>query len=180
MLLGSDQTFYHAEYFLFGIAVAANRHRIAALASRWKGWAAVGALTIGCLMWWLPWPVEHDRMVGVGAAIILAGILASERAQGWLTNKPLLWLGRQSYSLYLIHVPLLMVVVIAFNGVVPIASFCVVIPAIIACAEVFRRRVEMPSVALAQRMTGYSTRPKGGTRKPPGGMLRPSVGSGVL
>ncbi|HEY2132038.1 MAG TPA: acyltransferase [Acetobacteraceae bacterium] len=156
LLNAPENIFYFAQYFLFGIAISLNRARISQWGRRWKGWLGVGAVTMGCLICWLPWPVQHDRLVGVGAAIILAGILGSDRVQGWLTNKPLLWLGRQSYSLYLIHVPLLMVVVIAFGGAVPLVAFCAVVPAIILCAELFRRWVEMPSVALAQRLTGYA------------------------
>jgi peptidoglycan/LPS O-acetylase OafA/YrhL len=174
-----ENTFYFAQYFLLGIAISLNRGRISKWGTRCGGWLAVGAVTMGCLMCWLPWPVQHDRLVGVGAAIILAGILGSDRVQGWLTNKPLLWLGRQSYSLYLIHVPLLMAVVIAFNGAVPLVAFCAIVPAIVICAEVFRRSVEMPSVALAQRFTGYSRPSAGRIRKPADGILEPNVEVGT-
>jgi peptidoglycan/LPS O-acetylase OafA/YrhL len=170
-----ENTFYFAQYFVFGIAISLNRARIAQWGSQWGGWLGVAAVTMGCLICWLPWPVQNDRLVGVGAAIILAGILGSDRMQGWLTNRPLLWLGRQSYSLYLIHVPLLMVVVIAFDGAVPVVAFCAVVPAIILCAELFRRWVEMPSVALAQRLTGYSRPSAGRNRKPDGGILEPNA-----
>jgi peptidoglycan/LPS O-acetylase OafA/YrhL len=95
--------------------------------------------------------------------------------QGWLTNRPLLWLGRQSYSLFLIHVPLLMIVVIAFGGNVPLVAFWAIVPAIILCAELFRRWVEMPSVALAQRLTGYSRPSAGRSRRLVDGVLEPNA-----
>jgi peptidoglycan/LPS O-acetylase OafA/YrhL len=174
-----ENTFYFAQYFLLGIAISLNRGRISKWGTRCGGWLGVGAVTMGCLMCWLPWPVQHDRLVGVGAAIILAGILGSDRVQGLLTNKPLLWLGRQSYSLYLIHVPLLMAVVIAFNGAVPPVAFGAIVPAIVICAEVFRRSVEMPSVALAQRLTGYSRPSAGRIRKPAGDILEPNAEVGT-
>jgi peptidoglycan/LPS O-acetylase OafA/YrhL len=167
-----ENTFYFAQYFVFGIAISLNRARIAQWGSQWGGWLGVGAVTLGCLICWLPWPVQHDRLVGVGAAIILAGILGSDRMQGWLTNRPLLWLGRQSYSLYLVHVPLLMVVVIAFGGTVPPVAFGAIVPAIILCAELFRRYVEMPSVAMAQRLTGYARPSAGRVKRPEGGLLK--------
>jgi peptidoglycan/LPS O-acetylase OafA/YrhL len=175
-----ENTFYFAQYFVFGIAISRNRARISQLGTQWGGWLGVSAVTLGCLICWLPWPVEHDRLVGVGAAIILAGILGSDRMQAWLTNRPLLWLGRQSYSLFLIHVPLLMVVVIAFGGNVPLVAFCAIVPAIILCAELFRRCVEMPSVALAQRLTGYSRPSAGRSRPAVDGQLKSNVKVGTL
>ncbi len=179
VLNNPGDTFYFAEYFLFGIVIAVNRPRLSAWSSRLGGWPGVALLVAGCLTCWAPWPVSHDHMVGIGASMILAAILASNRVQAWLTNKPLLWLGRQSYSLYLIHVPLVMVTVILFKGVVPLPAFILIAPAIILAAELFRRWVEMPSVAIAQRLTGYDRGRRKTTGKPQPGVLTPQKDSAV-
>jgi peptidoglycan/LPS O-acetylase OafA/YrhL len=158
VLTAPQDTFYYAQYFVFGAAVAAHRVRIAACFGRRTKVSGLACLALGCLICWLPWPVEHDRIVGVGAAIILVAILGSEQLRSWLAKSRLVWLGGQSYSLYLTHLPLIMVVVIAFNGQVPVLVCGAVVPAAIVLGWAFHRWVETPSVALAQFLTGYSHR----------------------
>jgi peptidoglycan/LPS O-acetylase OafA/YrhL len=153
-----QDTFYYAEYFVFGAAVALNRARISAWFSGRSEVFGLGCLALGCLICWLPWPAQHDRIVGVGAAVILVAILGSAQTRSWLTKPPLLWLGGQSYSLYLTHLPLIMVVVIALGGNVPVLACAAIVPAAIALGWAFHRWVETPSVMFAQRVTGYTGR----------------------
>lgn len=149
-----QQIFYYAEFFAFGAAVATNRRWITAILSRsWR--LGPICLVFGCLVCWIPWRIEDDRMIALGAAIILAAIVGSAKIQPWLETSPLLWLGRQSYSLYLTHVPVIMVVIIAFNGRVPLAMCGLVIPLALAISWAFHGWVEIPSVALAQRLPGF-------------------------
>jgi peptidoglycan/LPS O-acetylase OafA/YrhL len=160
-----QNTFYYAQYFVLGAAVAANRGVIASwFAVRSKMFGPV-CLALGCLICWLPWPMQHDHIVGIGAAVILASIVGGGYVGSWLAKPSLIWLGKQSYSLYLIHLPLIMVVVIAFGGKVPVLACIAILPAAIVLAEVFHQWVETPSVALTQRLTGYSKR--GGSRGRP-------------
>ncbi len=155
-----QDTFYYAEYFVLGTAVAANRDAIAAWFGRSDQHAGPCCLIAGCLICWLPWPWHHDQIIGIGAAIILASIAGSDRVGSWLGRPSFIWLGRQSYSLFLIHLPVIMAVIIAFHGSVPVAACVAIVPLAIAVAEGFHRWVERPSVALAQHLTGYSRRPK--------------------
>lgn len=156
-VLGAPQdTFRYAEYFVLGAAVAVNRASIGAWFSRRGSTPGLACLLLGCLVCWLPWPAQHDRMVGLGAALILVAVLGSARLRAWLVRPWLLWLGRRSYSLYLTHVPLVMVVVIAFGGAVPVLACCAIVPAAVILAGLFHRWVELPSVGLAQHLGGYS------------------------
>ena len=150
--------FYYAQYFVFGAAVAANRARIAAWFGRHGGAFGPGCLVAGCLICWLPWPAQHDRIIGFGAVVVIVAIVGSVRIQGWLANRPLLWVGRQSYSLYLVHLPVIMICVIAFQGQVQVLAVCMVVPVALLLAWAFHNWIETPSVAIAQRLTGYSAR----------------------
>jgi peptidoglycan/LPS O-acetylase OafA/YrhL len=158
VLNAPQDTFYYAQYFVFGVAVAANRATIAVWFRRWSSVAGPACLALGCLICWLPWPRQHDHIVGIGAALIIAAIAGDRRVGSWLAKSSLIWLGKQSYSLYLTHLPLILVIVIAFNGDVPVLACGVLIPAAIGLAQAFHRWVETPSVAFAQRVTGYSGR----------------------
>jgi peptidoglycan/LPS O-acetylase OafA/YrhL len=153
-----QDTFYYAEYFVFGAAVALNRVVIAAWFGNRGRWVGVVSLVAGCLICWVPWPRQHDIIVGIGAAVILATILGSGQIRSWLVGPPLIWLGRQSYSLYLTHLPLIMTVAILFGGKIPFVICVAILPAAVGLAELFRCWVEMPSVAFAQRITGYAGR----------------------
>ncbi len=148
--------FYYAQFFVFGVAVAANRARIASSFARNRAFGPLCLLS-GCLICWLPWPIEGERIVGLGAMVILVAIVGNAPIQSRLSTPALLWLGRQSYSLYLTHLPLIMLVVIAFNGRVPVLVCAALVPASIFLGWAFHRWVEIPSVALAQHLTGYST-----------------------
>jgi peptidoglycan/LPS O-acetylase OafA/YrhL len=158
VLNAPEDTFYYAQYFVYGVAVAANRTRIAAWFGRHHPSLGVLCLVAGCLICWLPWPAQHDRIVGIGAAVILVSIMGSAQVRSWLEISPLLWLGRQSYSLYLVHLPLIMVVFIAFGGAVPLLAVAAVAPLALVLAWAFHRWVEAPSVAITQHLTGFASR----------------------
>ena len=91
------------------------------------------------------------------------GSPASDRV---LSAPPLVWLGKVSYSLYLIHVPLLVSAVHLTYGRLPLG---VTIPAVIAasllCAELMHRFVELPSIRLGRIL--------GGLRRPGGALPAP-------
>ena len=47
---------------------------------------------------------------GTGAALMVMGLVECERSAGWKTPAPLLWIGAASYSIYLVHLNVLIVV----------------------------------------------------------------------
>jgi peptidoglycan/LPS O-acetylase OafA/YrhL len=79
----------------------------------------------------------------------------SARVRKWLARESWLWLGKQSYSLYLIHVPVVMAIVVLCGGKVPLWACLAVIPVSIGLGQIFHLYVELPSVALAQKMTSF-------------------------
>ena len=116
-------------------------------------------------------PNAWARVVGVGipAAVILYGVVGLDsrkrRLPGWLNQ-----FGDASYSLYLVHVPVLMVLALGARRLPPSAPVAVIagICAIaIACitAVVFRRLVEQPLLRGLQRLTSRESNPR--SVKPP-------------
>ena len=87
-----------------------------------------------------------------------------------------MWLGKVSYSLYLIHVPLLLAAVHLTYGRAPLG---VTIPAVVAasllCAELMHRFVELPSIRLG-RVLGGLRRP--GNALPLSAPVRVAAGKG--
>jgi peptidoglycan/LPS O-acetylase OafA/YrhL len=141
--------------FVLGSAIAMNRNRIGEWFYRRHsafGWLC---LALGLGICWAPWPHFHDDVVGIGASLLIVAIIGTTSLRKWLAHESWLWLGRQSYSLYLIHVPVVMVIVIACRGEVPLWACMSVIPVSIALAQIFHVHVELPSVALAQKAMSF-------------------------
>jgi peptidoglycan/LPS O-acetylase OafA/YrhL len=84
----------------------------------WLPWTAVGTLLAatltGLLLWWRPETVEArffwvDLLAGAAAAALFAGWAKWPQARiaRLLSSRPSRWLGQSSYSLYLLHLPIL-------------------------------------------------------------------------
>lgn len=109
----------------------------------------------------------YDFVWGCGAVLLLVLTIASARADAVLCAAPLRWLGRVSYSLYLIHVPLLVAVVHVTHSWMPLwlVPVCI-IPLSLAAAELMYRTAEAPSIRLGRRLALYARRGAGAA--PPG------------
>ena len=144
--------------FVLGTAIAMNRVKMGEWFARHHsafGWLC---LTLGLGICWAPWPHFRDDIVGIGAALLIVAIIGTVSLRNWLAKDYWLWLGQRSYSLYLIHVPVVMVTVILCGGKVPPLTCLSVIPLSIALAQIFHLHVELPSVALMQRAASYQRR----------------------
>ena len=95
-----------------------------------------------------------DIQIGIGAfAIIILCVSAPYISKG-LSMKPFEWLGKVSYSLYLVHLTLLATVFHLFYGKVNSYLLgCVVVVGSLLLAEVFYKLVEEPSIQLGRRLT---------------------------
>jgi peptidoglycan/LPS O-acetylase OafA/YrhL len=87
---------------------------------------------------------------------------------GWLQRlldvAPLRWLGKISYSLYLIHFIVLFAVLYAFRAEVTLARLVVVVPVLsILAAAILYRWVEVPSIDWGHRASA-TVKPRMPTR----------------
>jgi peptidoglycan/LPS O-acetylase OafA/YrhL len=89
----------------------------------------------------------------LGAALLLLLCLDSPAAQRVLTLKPLHWLGRVSYSLYLVHLVVIVALVRALHlQVAAPLLLLAAVPLSLLVAEVFYQLVERPSQSLGRRL----------------------------
>ena len=94
-----------------------------------------------------------DGLCGLAVTLVLVGRTARDRpgTPAVLESAPAVWLGVVSYSLYLIHQPLIVIVDTLLSGVAhvgPTARWwalpAVALPTVVAAAYVFHRAVERP------------------------------------
>lgn len=144
--------FYHFRYLLyllaFGLFSIRHLTRIFPLGESANFW--MGFLRI-----------DLFHLTGIGSFGLLAYIINSPRLQGWLTVRPLLFLGRISYSLYLVHWYLVAEVMSHWDQyAAPFSSttraFVVILPCLVVAtlltATVFNILVERPAIRLGKRL----------------------------
>jgi peptidoglycan/LPS O-acetylase OafA/YrhL len=130
--------------FAAGAALAFGGGRLALRGrARWAAWAGFAAAAA------LPWDLGY---IAASAALIVLvrgpGLLP--RA---LAAPAPLWLGRVSFSLYLVHMPVLAAAVHATHGLLPPwGALAVGVPASLLAAAAFHAWVEAPAHGLSRRV----------------------------
>jgi peptidoglycan/LPS O-acetylase OafA/YrhL len=99
-----EQSLRLTVWFYLGLMAGANAHHFSDLGrlERWVGVLAILCCYLGknLVLWG-----DLGPMVAVYLTLALSVAAAGTRETGWLRSKPLLFLGRISYSLYLLHMP---------------------------------------------------------------------------
>ena len=88
------------------------------------------------------------------AAILLVGLcFADPVAVRILSHGPFVWLGRISYSLYLVHLPILIGMLHVSYGKIPLAAtLAIALVLIVVVSDLSYRLVERPSLLLGRRL----------------------------
>jgi peptidoglycan/LPS O-acetylase OafA/YrhL len=96
---------------------------------------------------------KKDAFYDLGAAFVIVLALEIPKIRAFLEGKVPQWLGRISYSLYLIHVPLMLVLFPVLLGRMSFAlASLAVIAASLGAASVMYISVEAPSIRLGHRL----------------------------
>ena len=143
--------------FLFagGAAVALHATTIRrwfAGALAWQRWG-IWALTLILVTFSL------NPVIGIladcAAVALVALCFADSRVSDVLSHSWFAWLGRVSYSLYLLHVPILIALLHVFYGRLPLPGIfvCMIVLSLVA-ADISYRLVEKPSIELGRRLAG--------------------------
>jgi peptidoglycan/LPS O-acetylase OafA/YrhL len=164
----AQETMQYLPIFALGMMMYARRDWLASATTRLDrvrpvGWTVVAIAAVVFLTG--PWTASNIQGLPVQAAWVLHGLpivgailavfVASSctGARKLLANAPVLWLGSRSFSLYLIHEPVVVAVAYAQGGTGPEwTTFAIALPIALLCTEVFFRIVEKPSHVLAKRL----------------------------
>ena len=165
-------TGYFALFFVLGMLLARFRDTVTERLARASG-GTVAALSLlvaySVILPHVPRlsPVlPADLAFGLGSALAIALAIASPAWTRALRLRPLLWLGRVSYSLYLTHNIVLLGTVHLLHGTLgPIPLIVAVLAFSLLAAELGYRLVEAPAIRLGQRLTGRRRGAAAGRRR---------------
>lgn len=153
-------TFHYAAIFLLGAWMAIHAGKLIALSQSINGRARV-AVTAFALMLVIYGGAPRGRLELVGDWAIVAGLawfmiqgLAHVRSSDWLCSPLPQYLGRISYSLYLVHGTILFALVHILAPQIGLAAILpIYLAASFALADGFHRMIEAPAMRLSQRIT---------------------------
>ena len=141
--------------FAIGAVIGAERDRIRELTSNWPRWtwlllAAVG-LYLANAEWISPEPPIRgvEAIITVGATLIVLVFLLSGSAKKLGDTTAAQWLGRVSFSLYLVHLPIILAAATLLRGVSLPLGLILGVAASFGVAELFFRYVERPAHRLS-------------------------------
>jgi peptidoglycan/LPS O-acetylase OafA/YrhL len=150
-------TAYYACFFVFGSVLAARLREIRQFFSRAGSWLGFVLLGAGLLVFqghWSQWHAVQELMVAVGSVLILGAALAPGTVEKLLLMRFPRYLGRLSFSLYLVHVPVILSLTILTHGALSLPLLIlIVVPVSIVLADIFDRFVTAPSANLGHRLT---------------------------
>jgi peptidoglycan/LPS O-acetylase OafA/YrhL len=94
-----------------------------------------------------------DVLEGIFAVYLIGCCVSFPRTEAHMSGRVPQWLGDISYSLYLIHLPVLLGVLYLLNSHLPFAvNMAVAIPAMFASAHLMHVYVEKPSIVIARAL----------------------------
>lgn len=140
--------------FAVGVLMAVSRQHLAELAPRIprSGWWALDVLAVLLLTG----TATASRLGNVAVVLPLIGsaltiflFLEQRRAAAFGDSRVVHWLGVRSFSLYLVHEPIIVSVALALGQSNPWPVLGIALPVSLLVAEVFYRLVEGPSHRLA-------------------------------
>ena len=84
----------------------------------------------------------------IGAAIVLVGT----RTRSLLSSRPIAWLGRISYTLYMVHVPVLVLLALIFGSMNGLLAKLAAVALSLVAAEALTRWVERPGMSVGRNL----------------------------
>jgi peptidoglycan/LPS O-acetylase OafA/YrhL len=148
-------TAYYSCFFVLGCVIALY---LGELRRRLRPMLGVALLVIGLLAIQAHWSQLHvpqELMVGIGAALVIISALPNGPIHAVLSHRWLRWVGRISYSLYLVHVPLLLASIILLHAFLPIPLILIAVAITsLPLGWAFHELIAEPCTQFGKRLAG--------------------------
>ncbi len=156
-------TAYYSIFFVVGAMISMHIRQVHVWLVRVR-WGGILSMVLGLLIIQEHWTTVHpvqEMMVAAGSALVIIGALAPGRIARVLSHPLPRFLGAISYSLYLVHVPLLLAALLLLQGIVPpLVILFAVPPVAVLLGWAFHHAVAQPCVRLGQQIAArFAARP---------------------
>lgn len=155
--------------FLIGALVAGNLTALRAWAARvnasrgglllWAGIIVFALFCIGLPSWTYAWTGTTETwakytggFTTIGAGLLVVAAILCRPVGAFLETRPIQWLGKISFSLYLVHLPILSTVGVIVGTDHWVRATAIAVPIAFVVAILFQRFVEAPSHILSKRI----------------------------
>lgn len=148
-----QQTFYYSFLFWGGILLAYYSVPLMRCSHAVKQVLSAVFLAAGLWIWYEKWPYQPQMIKGIAAAFIVFSVVCGGSIARLFMVSPIQWLGKVSYSLYLVHVPVFFSLQHLSNGSLSngvIAGVGVLLS--LAVAAIFHFCVEQPAHRLGRSL----------------------------
>ncbi|ESQ83266.1 hypothetical protein AEAC466_13520 [Asticcacaulis sp. AC466] len=155
ILSGGLLTVYYLMYFMAGISLALYRKQVIHLIQKL---GAVSHVLAFCIVYPAALMSVHsftlrDLLYGFTACHIIACCISMPKVDLALSARPLAWLGKVSFSLYLIHMPIMFYTAYLLDPyVAPMIALICSLPVVLVATLLFFKYVEAPSMALGKKI----------------------------
>lgn len=141
---------FPAQLVFFGLGALVFQLRDRLDAVPWGVWPMLALLGLGTLPWHIHHPAPTGLFSGVGLAALFVALLRAPDPPGGLPTRFLVFTGRISYSIYLLHFPLIVAAHKRLGHLGP-AHMLVTLALIYLLAWLLYRHVERPGMRWARR-----------------------------
>ncbi len=143
---------FPAQLVFFGLGALAFHGRDRLGAVPWPAWPALALLGLGTLPWHVHHPLLTGLLSGIGLAALFVALLRAPDLPAVWPTRFLAFTGRISYSIYLLHFPLIVAAHKRLGHLGPV-HMLVTLALIYGLAWLLYRYVERPGMRLARRWT---------------------------
>jgi peptidoglycan/LPS O-acetylase OafA/YrhL len=151
-------------FFVLGATMAKYATELRAWFSALRPWEKLGLAVLGLLLMYpetrqllgLPdtWLRPMRWLAAAGTVLVFVVAVNSRRAGRFLQWPPLVFLGRVSYGIYLVHAPVLILATSTLARPLPYPVAVALVPVVtVALAAALHRLVERPAIALGRRLS---------------------------
>ena len=172
-IVSLSDTFYYCTFFVFGAVLAKYTGNIKAFLQPQKPVVKLLLLFLAILLINFEWTFNSlykiitrysfairgslagEWIIALGVLILFSTVLSSPKMEWILSRRFPMWLGKMSYSLYLVHVLVIMLSARYLSLLIPL-QVAVVLPIILVLpvASLSYKYIELPSMNLGKRLAG--------------------------
>jgi peptidoglycan/LPS O-acetylase OafA/YrhL len=163
LIFSTRDTVYYTTFFIIGILLAKFQKQIKSLIKPMNIIKKVFLLLLSLSLINFRWmlliykfnnAILKDIIPVLGIVILFGLVLSCGKLDLFLAKSYFLFLGKISYSLYLVHIPVLMISSLYLSKIIPLKMAFLLIPFLsIPIAYLVNRFIEIPSIKLGKKLT---------------------------